>query len=114
MKNWCMTCRHPGKLLEQALQQWEHRYRRKPGYTDTDPKMLYACQDTPRAAGDLFMETVLSTVEWRERVAPPELMVEPSRTVLTSKQSSQILEQIGTGAEARATSGNSAICETCG
>ena len=36
-----------------------------------------------------------------------------SRTVLTSKQTSQILEQIGTGAEARATSGNSAICETC-
>ena len=34
-------------------------------------------------------------------------------TVLTSKQTSQILEQIGTGADARATSGNSAICETC-
>ena len=49
----------------------------------------------------------------RERVAPPELMGEPSRTVLTSKQTSQILEQIGTGAEARMTSGNSAICETC-
>ena len=40
-------------------------------------------------------------------------MGESSRTVLTSKQTSQILEQIGTGAEARATSGNSAICETC-
>ena len=49
----------------------------------------------------------------RERVAPPELMGGSSRTVLTSKQTSQILEQIGTGAEARATSGNSAICETC-
>ena len=36
-----------------------------------------------------------------------------SKTVLTSKQTSQILKQIGTGAEARATSGNSAICETC-
>ena len=34
-------------------------------------------------------------------------------TVLTSKQTSQILGQIGTGAEARTTSGNSAICETC-
>ena len=33
--------------------------------------------------------------------------------MLTAKQTSQILEQIGTGAEARATSGNSAICETC-
>ena len=53
------------------------------------------------------------TEQWRERVAPPELMGESSRTVLTSKQTSQILEQIGTGAEARATSDNSAICETC-
>ena len=40
-------------------------------------------------------------------------MGESSRIVLTSKQTSQILEQIGTGAEARTTSGNSAICETC-
>ena len=39
-------------------------------------------------------------------------MGESSRTVLTSKQTSQILEQIGTGAEARATSDNSAMCET--
>ena len=53
------------------------------------------------------------TTSWRERVAPPELMGGSSRTVLTSKQTSQILEQIGTGAEARATSGNSAFCETC-
>ena len=51
--------------------------------------------------------------QWRERVAPPELMGESSRTVCTSKRTSQILEQIGTGAEARATSGNNAICETC-
>ena len=51
--------------------------------------------------------------QWRERVAPPELMGGSSRTVFTSKQTSQILEQIRTGAEARATSGNSAICETC-
>ena len=50
--------------------------------------------------------------QWRERLAPPELMGESSRTVLTSKRTSQILEQIGTGAEARATSGNSAICDT--
>ena len=49
----------------------------------------------------------------RVRVAPPELMGESARTVLTSKQTSQILEQIGTGAEARTTSGNSAICKTC-
>ena len=48
--------------------------------------------------------------QWRERVAPPELMGESSRTVLISKQTSKILEQI---AEAMATSGNSAICETC-
>ena len=51
--------------------------------------------------------------QWRERVSPRELMGESSRTVLTSKQTSQILEQIGTGVEARTTSGNSAICETC-
>ena len=51
--------------------------------------------------------------QWWERVAPPELMGGSSRTVLTSKQTSQILEQIGTGAEARTTSGNGAICETC-
>ena len=51
--------------------------------------------------------------QWLERVAPPELMGGSSRTVLTAKQTSQILEQIGTGAEARATFGNSAICETC-
>ena len=50
-----------------------------------------------------------SSEQWRERVAPPESL----RTMLTSKQTSQILEQIGTGAEARTTSGNSAICETC-
>ena len=42
--------------------------------------------------------------QWRERVAPPEWMGGSSRTVLTSKQTSQILEQIGTGAEARTTS----------
>ena len=35
------------------------------------------------------------------------------RIVLTSKQTSQILEQFGTGAEARTTSGNSATCEAC-
>ena len=51
--------------------------------------------------------------QWRERVAPPQLMGGSSRTVLTSKHTSQILEQIGTGAEARMTSGKSAICETC-
>ena len=39
--------------------------------------------------------------QWRERVAPPELMGGSSRTVLTSKQTSQISEQIGTGAGAR-------------
>ena len=50
---------------------------------------------------------------WRERVAPPELMGGSSRTVLTSKQTSQILEQIGTGTEVRATSDSSAMCETC-
>ena len=49
----------------------------------------------------------------RERVAPPELMGESSRIVLTSVQTSQILEQIGTGAEARTTSGNSATGATC-
>ena len=41
-------------------------------------------------------------------------MGKSSRTVLTAKQTSQILEQIGTGAEARTTSGNSSICETRG
>ena len=50
--------------------------------------------------------------QWRERVAPPELIGGSSRTVLTSKPS-QILEQIGMGAEARTTSDNSAMCETC-
>ena len=44
----------------------------------------------------------------RERVAPPDLTGGSS-----TKPTSQILEQIGTGAEARATSGNSAICESC-
>ena len=35
MKHGCsMTYGHPGKLLAQALQQWDHRYRRKPGGTD--------------------------------------------------------------------------------
>ena len=53
------------------------------------------------------------TSSWRVRVAPPELIGGSSRTVLTTKQTSQILEQIGTGAEARVTTGNSAICETC-
>ena len=50
---------------------------------------------------------------WRVRVALPEMMGGSLRTVLTSKQTSQILEQIGTGAEVTATSGNSAICGTC-
>ena len=49
---------------------------------------------------------------WRVRVAPPELMWIIKDRV-EWKQTSQILEQIGTGAEARATSGNSAICGTC-
>ena len=49
----------------------------------------------------------------RVRVAPPELMGESSRIVLTSKQSFQMLEQIGTGTEARETSVNSAIGVTC-
>ena len=51
--------------------------------------------------------------QWRVRVPPPELMGGSSITVLTTKQTSQILEQIETGAEARTTSGNSAICKTC-
>ena len=128
-----------------------------------DPKMLYACKNTPRAAEELTKEPVLGTVgkhsrraccdarpSWitlthrkseshgtvrrlletaslwrvrvappgsdqlRELVAPPELMGESSRTVLTSQQTSQILEQVRTGAEAKATSGSSATCETCG
>ena len=58
-------------------------------------------------------ERVPRSEQWRERVAPPELMGGSSRSVLTLKQTSQILEQIGTGAEARTTSGNSAIRETC-
>ena len=37
---------------------------------------------------------------WRVRVAPPELMGGSSRTVWTSKQTSQILERIGMGAKA--------------
>ena len=40
--------------------------------------------------------TLPRSEQWRERVAPPELMGGSSRTVLTSKQTSQILEQIGT------------------
>ena len=55
----------------------------------------------------------LRSEQWRERATPPELMGESSRTVLTSKRTYQILEQIGTGAEERTTSGNSAMCETC-
>ena len=47
------------------------------------------------------------------RAVPAELMGGSSRIVMTSNRTSQILEQIGTGAEARTTSGNSAICETC-
>ena len=143
--------------MESSIQKETWLYR-----CQADPKTLYACQNTPRAAEDLTKEIVLSTVgehseraccdarplrirlthrkseshgtvrrlpemasswrvrvapprseQWRERVAPPELMGRSSKTVLTSKQTSQILEQIGTGAEARATSGNSAICKTC-
>ena len=51
--------------------------------------------------------------QWRERMTPPELMGESSRTVLTSKQTSQILEQIGTEAKARTTFSNSATGVTC-
>ena len=137
--------------VKSSIQKETWLYRRQ-----ADPKALRACQNTPRTAEDLTMETVLSTVgkqvccdarpsrirlthrkseshgtvrrlpemasswrvrvaslrstqgaaservrvapprseQWRERVAPPELMGE-SRTVLTSKQTSQILEQIG-------------------
>ena len=45
-----------------------------------------------------------------ERVAPPELMGGSSRAVMMSKQTSQILEQIGTGAEVKT---SSASRETC-
>ena len=90
--------------VKSSIQKGTWLYRRQ-----ADPKALHACQDTPRAVEDLTKETVLSTVGER----PPELMGGSSRTVLTSKQTSQILEQIGTGAEARTTSGNNAICETC-
>ena len=151
--------------VKPSIQKGTWLYRRQ-----ADPKVLRACQNTPRPAEHLTKETVLSTVgeraccdarpsrirlthrkseshgtvrrlpemasswrvqeasprstqvaaservrvapsrteQWRERVAPPELMSGSSRTVLTSKQTSQILEQIGTGA-----AGNSAICETC-
>ena len=51
--------------------------------------------------------------QWWERVAPPELMGGSSRAVMTSKQTSQILEQIGTGAEVKTTSDSSAPRETC-
>ena len=68
---------------------------------------------TQAAASERVRVAPPRSEQWRERVAPPELMGGSSRTVLTPKQTSQILEQIGTGAEARATSGSSAICETC-
>ena len=45
--------------------------------------------------------------QWWERVASPELMGGSPRAVMTSKQTSQILEQIGTGAEVRTTSDGS-------
>ena len=51
--------------------------------------------------------------QWWERVAPPELMGGSSRAVMTSKQTSQILEQIGTDAEVKTSSDSSAPRETC-
>ena len=68
---------------------------------------------TQEAASERVRVPPPRSEQWRERVAPQELMGGSSRTVLTAKQTSQILEQIGTGAEARLTSDNSAICETC-
>ena len=50
---------------------------------------------------------------WWERVAPPELMGGSPRAVTTSKHTSQIMEQIGTGAEVRTTSDSSATREAC-
>ena len=51
--------------------------------------------------------------QWRELVAPPELMGGSSRAVMSSKQTFQILEQIGTGAEVRTTSDSIASREAC-
>ena len=45
--------------------------------------------------------------QWWERAAPPELMGASPRAVMTSKQTSQILEQIGTEEEVRTTSDSS-------
>ena len=166
-KIWCsMTCRHPGKLLAQALQQWDHQCRKKPAVQTPDRPENAACvsQHTlgsrrsdqgncvehcggTRQTSVLRCEAIADhtnpqrvreseshgtfkrlpemaslrrvrvapseSEQWRERVEPPELMGGSSRTVLTSKQTSQILEQIGMGAEARTTSGNSATCVAC-
>ena len=51
--------------------------------------------------------------QWWQRVAPPELMGGSSRAVMTSKQTCQVLEPIGTGAEVKTTSDSSASRETC-
>ena len=51
--------------------------------------------------------------QWWERVAPPGLMGGSSSAVMSSKQTSQISEQIGTGAEVKTTSDSSASRETC-
>ena len=57
---------------------WLHRRQ-------ADPKMLYACQNTPRAGGDLFNETVLSTVGKHGRPACCD--ARPSRITLTNRKS---------------------------
>ena len=58
-----MTCRHPGKLLEQALiygiivlpeETWLYRCQ-------ADPKTLHAYQNTHWSTEDLTKETVLCT-----------------------------------------------------
>ena len=68
----------------------------------------------PEAASSWRVRTAPPWIrQWWERVPPPELMGGSSRAVMTSKQTFQVLEQIGTGAEVRTTSDSSATRETC-
>ena len=80
----------------------------------TDTQIVRVTRLCQTLAGDgIVVARAPRSEQWWQRVAPPELMGGSSRTATTTKQTSQILEQIGTGTEARATSGNSATCETC-
>ena len=107
-KSVCTVERYDSHILDcSAVKQWRIALACREAESHGSVRRL------PEAASSWRVRVAPPWIrQWWERVAPPELMGGSSRAVMTSKQTSQILEQIGTGAEVKTTSDSSASRET--